>query len=358
MRRREIVLIGIIKILFLLGVCTAIGLAFILENIAVSNVIVIYILGVIAVAMWTEGRKFSLVYSILAVVMFNFFFVEPRYSLLFEPSYITTFIVIFLVALLISTITTRLKEKTYQNRLIEEKARHEAMRANFLRSISHDLRTPLTGISGNAGLLINKSNKLSEEKKQDIYKAIQDDSNWLISLVENILAITRVGDVERGDINLNMNVELISDIVDEAVQHCDKRIARHKLCIEHEDEFLMARVDVRLILLVFINLINNAVKYTPAGSEIAIRTGKKDGWAVIRVEDNGPGISDKDKKSIFERFYIAECTESDGKRGMGLGLSLCRSAVEAHKGHIEVKDNEPRGTIFEFTLPLVEARYE
>lgn len=351
-------LVIMLKIGCILAISTGVGLAFELVGLSEINIIVIYIVGVIAIASWTEGKVHSLIYSILAVVAFNFFFVVPRFSFLFEPNYITTFLVMFLVALLISTITTKLKEETAERRMIEERARHEELRSNLLRSISHDLRTPLTGISGSASLLLDKGDYLTEEKKIALYHSIHDDAEWLNNLVENLLAITRVGDIEGGEINLNLQVELVADIVDEAIRHCDKRLADHKLVIEHEDEFLLAKMDARLVTQVIINLVNNAVKYTEEGSVIRVHTSKRDNEAVLCVSDNGPGIRDADQEKLFERFYVANPGEGDNRRGLGLGLALCKSVAEAHGGTITVMDNKPRGAAFEVTLPLVEVEHE
>ncbi len=361
MRRRQervVFFWSIVKIFLLLAVATAIGQAFVLVQLSVSNIIVIYILGVIAAALWTEGRTYSLGYSVMAVVAFNFFFAEPRYSFVFEAQYLTTFVVMFLVALLVSTITTRLKEETTIRREIEEKARHEALRSNLLRSISHDLRTPLTGISGNASLLLERGNELSEDKKVELYTSISEDAHWLTDLVENLLAITRVKDVEGGEIDLNLQIELVEDVIEEALKHCDRRISRHNIVREAEDDLLLAKMDARLMLQVFINLVNNAIKYTQDGSTITIATRREGDEAVISVADDGPGIKDEDKTKIFERFYTARHTNPDSRRGLGLGLALCCSVVDAHGGHISVRDNVPHGTVFEFTLPVVEVNYE
>ena len=115
-------------------------------------------------------------------------------------------------------------------------------------------------------------------------------------------------------------------------------------------------MDVRLIVQVMINLIDNAVKYTPADSVIEIRTEKKDKWIVVSVSDNGPGIPDEQKPRIFEMFYSGANKIADSRRSLGLGLFLCRSIVTAHGGTIEVSDNHPHGTVFTFTLPAGEVR--
>ncbi len=241
-----------------------------------------------------------------------------------------------------------------EKQAIEMETQRERLRSNLLRAISHDLRTPLTSISGNAGILMEKSIDLSQEKKQEIYNSIYDDSIWLINLTENLLSITRF---ENSSMRLQINAELLDDVFKEAVSHLDRKAKEHKIIVELEDDLLMARMDVRLIIQVIINIINNAVKYTPVGSEIKLSAKKQDKMVCISIADDGPGISDESKEQIFDMFYISGI-DADSRRGLGLGLSLCKSIVDAHGGSIEVKDNEPHGAVFSFTLPLEEVNLD
>ena len=231
----------------------------------------------------------------------------------------------------------------------------ERLRSNLLRAISHDLRTPLTSISGNAGVLMEKSIALTEEKKQEIYASIYDDSMWLVDLTENLLSITRI---ENGTMHLQMNAELIDDVLREAIAHVDRQAARHHIRVNLEDDLLMAKMDARLIVQVIINIVNNAIKYTPEGSHICISAEKEDRMVCIHIADDGPGISDEAKVHLFDMFYTAGIGKADSRRGLGLGLSLCQSIVEAHGGEISVENNEPNGAIFSFTLPLEEVNLD
>lgn len=231
----------------------------------------------------------------------------------------------------------------------------ERLRSNLLRAISHDLRTPLTSISGNAGVLMEKSIALTEEKKQEIYASIYDDSMWLVDLTENLLSITRI---ENGTMHLQMNAELIDDVLREAIAHVDRQAARHHIRVNLEDDLLMAKMDARLIVQVIINIVNNAIKYTPEGSHICISAEKEDRMVWIHIADDGPGISDEAKVHLFDMFYTAGIGKADSRRGLGLGLSLCQSIVEAHGGEISVENNEPHGAIFSFTLPLEEVNLD
>lgn len=226
-------------------------------------------------------------------------------------------------------------------------AKNEQLRANLLRSISHDLRTPLTSISGNAGILLLNEDSIGKEKRKILYTDIYDDSLWLINLVENLLSVTRIED---GSMNLNLTPELMEEVVSEALNHINRKSVEHRIIVRQSDEFIIAKMDARLIVQVIINIVDNAIKYTPQNSEIIINTVKKGDKVVVEISDNGEGISDESKSKIFDMFYTATTQIADRRRSLGLGLALCKSIITAHGGAISVRGNEPQGTIFEFTL--------
>mgnify|MGYP000019589009 FL=1 len=231
-------------------------------------------------------------------------------------------------------------------------AKNEQLRANLLRSIGHDLRTPLTAISGSAAILRKSDEKLSLEQRCDLADAIYDDSLWLIDTVENLLAITRVED---GTICLNFTSELIDEVIEAALSHVAQASHGRTVTIEHTDDILLVRIDVHLIMQVLTNLIMNAFKYTPEDSTVTISARREGAFVVVDVADDGPGVADCDKPHIFERFFTSRNTRPvDSRRSIGLGLSLCRSIVEAHGGVIEARDNHPHGAVFRFTLPAEE----
>ena len=237
------------------------------------------------------------------------------------------------------------------------KAEKEELRSNLLRMISHDLRTPLTSISGDADMLLSEGARLSEAQKQRMYEDIYEDSSWLISLVENLLSVTRIDD---GSIELNMQPEIVGDIVREAVSHTNRKGAAHDIRVDVPDELLMVKADARLIMQVIINLVNNAISYTPPGSRIEVsahREKTETGHAVrIAVADNGSGVPDADKERIFGMFFTGSMAGSlkeggDAHRSMGLGLALCRSIVRVHGDDLTISDAEPHGSVFSFMLP-------
>jgi len=227
-------------------------------------------------------------------------------------------------------------------------AENEKLRANLLRSISHDLRTPLTSISGNAGMLLSDLEKLDTETVRQMCGDIYDDSAWLTNLVENLLAVTKI---EEGRMRLQKQPHLVEEIVTEALQHISRKQTEHTVTVHHENELLLARCDARLIIQVIINLVDNAIKYTPAGSHITITTKQNEQHTEISVADNGAGISDSEKEKVFQMFYSGSNPIADCRRSLGLGLSLCKSIITAHGGEIAVTDNAPAGTIFTFTIP-------
>ena len=236
-----------------------------------------------------------------------------------------------------------------EHRNAEIAAQNERLRAGLLRSISHDLRTPLTAIYGNANNLAVNEKALSEEDRKAIYEDMMENSQWLVTQMENILSMTKLESLQ----NLTLSVENIEDVIDDAVRHMNahpnhtvKTICSPKACY--------ANIDARLIAQVLVNLLNNAVKYTPAGSTVIVSDELKDGQILISVADDGNGIPDHDKEHIFELFYRGADAQLDGSRSMGIGLNLCDMIMKAHGGSIEVFDNHPHGTVFRFSLKAEE----
>lgn len=232
-------------------------------------------------------------------------------------------------------------------------AKNEQLRANLLRAISHDLRTPLTSISGNASNLLSNGESFDETTKKQIYTDIYDDSMWLINLVENLLSITRIED---GKMNLRISTELMDEVITEALHHINRKSTEHQIIVQNTAEFILVKIDVQLIVQVIINIIDNAIKYTPVGSHISITTEKREDIVIVHISDDGPGIADEIKPRVFDMFYSGADQIADSRRSLGLGLSLCKSIINAHGGEISVSDNPPHGTIFTFTLPSGEVK--
>ena len=230
-------------------------------------------------------------------------------------------------------------------------AKNEQLRANLLRSISHDLRTPLTSISGNADTLLHCYDALDGPTRQQIFTDIYDDSQWLTGLVENLLSVTKMTD---GSVKLRLSDQVLEDVVSEALRHVDRRAEEHHITVDCGEVPLLVRMDAGLIIQVIINLVNNAVKYTPADSNIRITAVQREKAAEICVSDDGPGIPDERKERVFEMFFTGGNPIGDSRRSLGLGLTLCQAIIHAHHGEMTLKDNSPHGCVFSFTLPLSE----
>ena len=440
----------------ILCLATLMGYAFSRVGFTEANIIAIYLLAVLLTSMATSSRSSYILSAVGSVVVFNFFFTSPRFSLrVYEDGAPMTFLIMIVAALIVGTLTDRLKSQVKQstraayrtnllfetNQMLQKAAteeeifqaaqtqlhklsdrvltvhpvittggkqnstiyliktaskvygsvvmegsesleafensvllsilgecalalenmrnarekeeakllaENEKLRSNLLRSISHDLRTPLTAISGNAGILLSDSESLPPETRNQMYSDIYDDAAWLYNLVENLLAVTRI---EEGRMKLNTQPQLVEEMVSEALQHISRKRSEHNIAVHHQDELLLAKCDARLIVQVIINLVDNAIKYTPVGSHIEIATRGDNGCAVVTVADDGPGISDDEKERIFQMFYTGSNPIADSRRSLGLGLGLCKSIIAAHGGVISVADNQPKGTIFTFTVP-------
>lgn len=185
-------------------------------------------------------------------------------------------------------------------------AKNEQLRANLLRSISHDLRTPLTSISGNADVLLDQGSTgtavLDAQTRRGLLLSIRSDALWLNATVENLLAITKL---EGGGMRLSTTLELMDDIVEEALRHVNPAVREHDLKVVACDEPALVNVDARLMVQLVVNLVNNAITYTPAGSHIVISISVDDGRVACSVADDGPGIAPEDRERIFESFYTA-----------------------------------------------------
>ena len=241
-------------------------------------------------------------------------------------------------------------EKTrllHANEEIRANARQEKLRADVLRTISHDLRTPLTSICGNAGMLAANADHLPAKNRRELAEAIGEDARYLVSMVENILSLTRL---EQNKFMLRMEVEVVEDVVQEAMQTVRLRAGRRILKTEFPDDLLLAHMDVRLTIQVLATVLNNAIQHSGPDTSITVRGFARGTDIVLEVADEGSGISPADREHVFEMFYTTSTGKADGRRGMGIGLALCRSIVRAMGGEIGIRDNKPCGTVFFFNL--------
>ena len=314
--------------------------------------IVLFVLGVLITAVITEKPRYSLVASVLSVFAFNFFVVDPHGSLhTWGPNYAETFIVMLAVAWIATYLVAKMRSNGRALLKAQMRVQNEQMRSDLLRSVSHDLRTPLTSIMGNADLLLASDGTLPDETRIMLAQNIRDDAAWLVDVVENLLAVTRA---DEESIQLRMRPELVDDVIEEALHHVHRDVSGHTVEVIPSNELLLVNMDVQLIVQVVVNLVNNALSHTPEGSTIIITTRSYGDEVAVTVEDDGPGIASENVNQVFDAFFTTEGALNDGRRGIGLGLSLCKTIVEAHGGRIWVENVKPHGAAFTFTLPLEE----
>lgn len=233
----------------------------------------------------------------------------------------------------------------------DERAREEQVRAHLLRSISHDLRTPLTAIGGNAEVILDGGDSLDSATRTALAQDIYDDAVWLEGMVEKLLAVTRI---QEGSVQLDLEPQLVDEVIEEALRHVSRNVRRHHLVVVPSQDVVLARMDARMVVQVIVNLINNAVDHTPEGSRIEVGYHVEGDKVQVSVTDDGPGVPEADKERIFQAFYTTGGLAPDGVRSVGLGLSLCKTIIEAQGGVIWVEDARPHGAAFKFTLPLEE----
>ena len=244
----------------------------------------------------------------------------------------------------------RMRSLQAQAQSREETAR-ERYRSNLLRAISHDLRTPLSGIMGTSEMLMGMTD--SEDPRYAMAHDIYQDADWLHGLVENILNLTKFQD---GRLPLKKEPEAVEEVIGAALGVMEKRLPGREIGVSIPDSLLMVPMDARLITQVLVNLLDNAAKHTPDDREISVRVSPVPEENLVRFEiaDRGCGIKEEALPKIFEMFYTTSNHETSNKRGVGLGLSICQSIVEAHSGTISAENRPGGGSIFTFTLPLEE----
>lgn len=239
----------------------------------------------------------------------------------------------------------RLYEKQQEAKTEVER---ERLRGNLLRAVSHDLRTPLTGILGSASIILNNYNFLSDDVKKEFIAGITEDAEWLSNMVDNILNMTRF---DEGTIQLKKEMELVEEIVSGAVMRVKGRAGLHEIRIRIPEQMVMVKVDGMLIEQALINLLDNAIKHTPDSTEICLAVKQEADSISFEVSDNGPGIPEGELPLIFNRFYRSNKAYAN-KRGIGLGLTISKTIVEAHGGKISAANKPSGGAVFRFVLPM------
>jgi len=327
----------------LVGIATAVGAA-LRFALSLPDVAMLYVSAIVLVAV-RHGRGPSTASAALAVVSYNFFFVPPEYTFdVAHPSHLLTFAVMFAMGLLVSGLTARIRSREGDARRVELRARTEELRSSLLSAVSHDLRTPLAVITGAATTLRDGGGALDEPRRAELLSTLCEEAERMERLVTNLLDMTRLD----AGVVIGREWVPLEEVVGTAIARVDARLGRRLVTTHLPPDLPLVSVDPLLFERVLVNLLENAAKHTPEGTPIEIGAAVKDDAVEISVSDRGPGLLPGAEEQLFEKFFR---NAQPGAAGVGLGLSICRSIVEAHGGTISARNREGGGAVFRVTLP-------
>ena len=311
----------------------------------------VFVLAVFLISIYTDGYFWGVMASLLSVLAVNFAFRSPYFAFNFTlPENLFSGLVMLVVSIMTSTLTTRIKVQE-QLRMESET---EKMRANLLRAVSHDLRTPLTSIYGACSTVIENYDSLDKEQKVKLLGEACSDAQWLNRMVENLLSVTRF---DNDKVAVQKTPTVLEELIDTVLVRFQKRYPDVNVKLELPDSFIVIPMDSMLISQVLTNLLENAVLHAEGMTQLTLKVFTVGSHAVFEVTDNGCGIPKERLKRLFSGMLPAEDTADHGKHSMGIGLSVCLSIVRAHGGEMSATNNEQGGASISFTLPEKENEY-
>ena len=308
----------------------------------------VFVLGVFLVSWKTQGYLWGIVASLFSVLSVNWAFTYPYWILdLITPECISSAVAMLLVANLTSTLTTRIKRQEQ----LKAEAEKERMRGNLLRSVSHDLRTPLTSIYGACSAMIENYGELSEETHLKLLGDIRADAQWLNRMVENLLSVTRV---DSSTVQLSKHGVVLEELIDALLVKFHKHYPLQKVCVSIPEDFIVVPMDPVLIQQVLMNLLENAVFHAAGMQTLWLRVTVENALAVFTVEDDGCGIPPERMDRLFTGLLDSEAPTDTGRSNMGIGLSVCRTIIKAHGSDIQAENLPGGGARFSFSLEMEE----
>ena len=318
-----------------------------------SLIPMISVLGVLIVSRMTQGYLWGILASLISVFAVNYAFTFPYYAFNISISEnLFSTVIMMLVAVMTSALTSQIKAQEE----IRIEAEREKTRANLLRAISHDLRTPLTSISGSTSTIIENYDSLTKEQHIKLLQEIRSDSEWLIRMVENLLSVTRI---DGQKVRVIQTPTVLDELVDATLRKFRKRYPEQKVLVSLPDEFICVLVDPLLIEQVLTNLLENAVMHAVGMKTLSLVVRTTGEYAVFEVIDDGSGIPRERMNNLFTGYSNRPDSPMDGKRSnMGIGLSVCATIIQAHGGKIEAENKPTGGTIIRFTLQMEANEFE
>lgn len=307
----------------------------------------VFSLAVFLISLFTEGMYYGIAASLISVLALNFAFRFPYFAFNFS---IAENIISAIIMLIITVVSCILSSKLKQQEKIKAETDKEKMRANLLRAVSHDLRTPLTTIYGSSSAIVEKYDQLSREQILQLANGVKEDAQWLMGMVENLLSVTRI---DNDGVKIIKVSVVLEELIDTVLMRFKKRYPDQDIIVDIPDDFISIPMDAVLIEQVIVNILENAVQHAKGMTELKLRVFVVGSKAIFEITDNGCGI-DKDKlPRIFSGYFENKDAPADyHKRSMSIGLSVCASIIKAHEGSITAQNLKEGGCCFRFALDM------
>lgn len=341
--------------IILLGMATVIAflLFYLMPKENSANIAIIYVLALILISRYTKGVWYGLISALFCVVCINYLFTYPYFQLNFTlTGYPVTFLVLLAITLLTSVTTSMLTKqeeilKQRERELLE--AEREGIRANLLRSVSHDFRTPLTGMLVVCEAYREHKHQYSEEEIAQSFQQISEEAKWLLRMVENLLAITQI---HSHDQSIEKRLEPVEEIIEEVMLRIRKRFPDASIEVTMPPVFVMVEVEPVLMMQVLINLLENAILYSQSERPIRLSVSYEEKQVIFKVRDYGVGLCMQEIDGLLKGKLTRDSHQHSGnhRKGMGIGLSLCKTIMEVHGGSLQAENRE-NGAEFICMLP-------
>ena len=342
-----------------------------------NNSALVFVLAVVCISFFTTGYVYGITASIIGTFCINYFFMVPYSAFsLSHTGYPVAMLSMVAISCIVCALTSRVKQQAIEavrrekntktlyemnEKLNAEKAAiqlqsaRETIRGNILRAVSHDLRTPLTAISGAASVLLSSEDILRSEKNASLANDIKADADALIVMVENLLSVTRIQD---GTIPLKKREEMLEEVAGDAILTTRRRFPNCHVDLELSEDILYLPMEPMLIKQVMVNLLENAVRHSGSQSGILLNLFRQDEWAVVEVRDHGKGLPPEVCQAVQSGRPLSRDLNGDSTRGMGIGLSVCQSIIKAHNGFFAAGNAPEGGAVIRFGLPMKESDHE